>query len=240
MTGEVHDSIFQCSSLSSGYGDMTIIRDIDMEVGRGEIVTILGKNGMGKSTLMKTIMGFLPPSTGSIFLFGEEVTGKDPQLMVERGVAYIPQEAAIFQDLTVEENLRLGMKNDRRLKQGLARIEPWFPVLTKRLRQKAGTLSGGEQKMLLMSRALMSDAKFLLIDEISEGLQPSMVNKIAEVLKNLASQDGVSVFMAEQNIGLVTQISDRVALLNTGAITGWHDLGEGTRNEDRLTNLLRL
>ncbi|TAM90212.1 MAG: ABC transporter ATP-binding protein [Candidimonas sp.] len=240
MTTAASDVVFQCTAVSSGYGDMTIIRGIDMEVRRGEIVTILGKNGMGKTTLMKTIMGFLPPSSGSIVLFGEDVTGRDPQLLVERGVAYVPQEEAIFQDLTVEDNLRLGMRSDRHFKQGISRIEPWFPVMVKRLRQKAGTLSGGEQKMLLMSRALVSDAKFLLIDEISEGLQPSMVVKIAEVLKGLAKEQGVSMFMAEQNIGLVDRLSDRVALINTGTITERRDLSDDGRGGHQLTELMRL
>ena len=231
---------FNCSSVTSGYGDSIVIRDVSIEINKGQIITVLGKNGMGKTTFLKTIMGFLKPTVGKIELFGEDVTGRDPQWLVERGVAYVPQEEAIFQDLTVEDNLRLGVRSDRYLKEGIARIEPSFPVITQRLRQKAGTLSGGEQKMLLMSRALMGRPKLLLIDEISEGLQPTMVLKIVEVLKKLSAEENTSVLMAEQNIRLVNRISDEVALINTGRIVERRVLNDVGRNESELIDLMRL
>lgn len=228
-----------CHAVTSGYGDITIVRDVSLVVAGGSIMTVLGKNGMGKTTLLKTIMGFLTPTEGRIELFGAEATGAEPQWLVERGVAYVPQDEAIFQDLTVEDNLRLGVRADHLLKEAMPRIAEFFPVITERLRQRAGTLSGGEQKMLLMSRALVSNPKLLIVDEISEGLQPSMVLKIIEILRRLASEEGTSVLMAEQNIRLVSRVSDAVALINTGRVAETRAL-TGEQKEEDLLELMRL
>lgn len=236
---EPSSSALVCHAVTSGYGDITIVRDVSLAVPRGGVMTVLGKNGMGKTTLLKTIMGFLVPTGGRIELFGEDATGKEPQWLVERGVAYVPQDEAIFQDLTVEDNLRLGVRADHLLKQGMPRIAEFFPVITERLRQRAGTLSGGEQKMLLMSRALVSNPALLIVDEISEGLQPSMVLTIIEILKRLASQEGTSVLMAEQNIRLVSRVSDAVALIDTGRVAETRAL-IGEHKEEDLLELMRL
>ena len=161
--------------LSSGYGEAIVVRAASIEVGRGEIVAVLGKNGMGKSTLLKTVMGYLPARTGRVRVFDEDVTGAPPHRVARRAVAYTPQEQAIFQDLTVEDNLKLALPDPGWFASGLARVGETFPFLRERRRQRAGTLSGGEQKMLLVARALMARPRLMLVDEITEGLQPSVV-----------------------------------------------------------------
>lgn len=212
------DVMLSCSAITSGYKDAIVIRDIAFDIERQKVFTILGKNGMGKSTLLKTIMGLLKLSKGKIIFAGDDVTRVGPQELVRRGIAYIPQEDAIFQDLTVEENLRLGAKSDRDLAPGLEKIAAYFPVIPQRRRQKAGTLSGGEQKMLLMARALMGEPKLLLIDEISEGLQPAMISRMAEVLRHLTIEEGATILMAEQNVNFVSRVSDVVAFIKIGQI----------------------
>ena len=240
MKNSEDNIVLSCASITSGYSDAMVVHDISFQVELGSIYTILGKNGMGKTTLLKTVMGFLKPVSGNLHLLGEDSTGMEPQWLVQRGVAYVPQEAAIFQDLSVEDNLRLGVSRDRYLKRGIEKIASYFPVIPQRLKQKAGTLSGGEQKMLLMSRALMSEPKLLLIDEISEGLQPSMVTRIVEVLKRLASEENTSILMAEQNIGLVSRVSDLVALINIGRIVEERVLADSRRSEDELLSLMKI
>ncbi|MAY27709.1 MAG: ABC transporter ATP-binding protein [Aurantimonas sp.] len=205
-------------NVSSGYGAATVVRDVSFGIAPGEILVILGKNGMGKSTLLKTIMGYVRASRGTIRLGGEEITNRPPHLIARQSVAYTPQEFAIFQDLTVEENLRLGVESDRLLAERMGDVEAAFPVIARRFRQRAGTLSGGEQKMLLLSRGLVARPKIMLIDEISEGLQPSMVTKMAEVLRQTKEKNGVAVLLVEQNLPFALSVADRYAILKIGEI----------------------
>ena len=170
---------------------------------------------------------------------GEDITGQEPQVLVRRGMAYIPQESAIFHDLSVEENLRLGMRSDKDLSAGLEKISAYFPVLPERRRQKAGTLSGGEQKMLLMARALVMEPKLILIDEISEGLQPMMVSRMVEVLGRLTSENGATILMAEQNVNFVSRVSDVVGLIRIGQIASEHNVSDGDFNEEALLETMR-
>ena len=161
--------------LSSGYGEAVVLRNVSLSIRPGEIFALLGKNGMGKSTLLKTVLGFLRAKTGSVKLFGEDITALPTYLIARKAIAYTPQEQTLFQDLTVEENLRLGLRHDRGFTEAIARVSEYFPIIRQRLAQKAGTLSGGEQKMLIVTRALLASPRLTLIDEISEGLQPSMI-----------------------------------------------------------------
>ena len=208
------------SDLSSGYGAALVIRNVSFEVGAGEIFTLLGKNGMGKSTLLKTLMGYLPAQTGSVQALGLPISGLPPHLIARRAIAYTPQEKALFQDLTVAENLQLGLRDQARapFEDGLRRIGEYFPVLVQRLKQKAGTLSGGEQKMLLVARGLMAQPSLLLIDEISEGLQPSVITRLAEVFRHERERSGVSILLVEQNVPFALAVADRYAVLNLGEI----------------------
>jgi ABC-type branched-subunit amino acid transport system ATPase component len=142
-------------NLSGGYEDTLVLNGVTLAIGRGEILAVLGRNGMGKTTLLRTILGFLPLRAGSILLFGRDATGQAPDALVRDGIAYAPQEKAIFQDLSVRDNLRLATANDLAFREALPRVFELFPLFAHRLVQKAGTLSGGEQKMLIVARALM-------------------------------------------------------------------------------------
>lgn len=206
------------SGLTSGYGEAVVVRGISLTVGSGEIVALLGKNGMGKSTLLKTVMGFLPAREGQITLYGRDVTGSSPHRIARQAVAYTPQEQAIFQDLTVGENLRLGQPEPRWFEEELERVGEVFPFLKERLGQRAGTLSGGEQKMLLIARALLARPKLMLVDEISEGLQPSIIERLAKVLVAERERTGVAMLLVEQNVRFALEVADRWAVLKLGEI----------------------
>ena len=206
------------SGLTSGYGEAIVIRGISLTVGPGEIVTLLGKNGMGKSTLLRTVMGFLPAREGNVVIDGIDVTRDAPHRIARRSIAYTPQEQAIFQDLTVGDNLRLGQVESRWFAEELARICDVFPFLGERLEQRAGTLSGGEQKMLLIARALMARPRLMLVDEISEGLQPSIIERLARVLVAERERTGVAMLLVEQNVRFALEVADRWSVLKLGEI----------------------
>lgn len=214
MTG----TALEIAGLTSGYGEAMVLRDVALALPAGQVLAVLGKNGMGKSTLLKTIMGFLPARAGRIRILGEDVTGAAPHRMAARAVAYCPQDQAIFQDLTVEENLRLGLRSDRAFEREFERVAAPFPFLPGRRRQRAGTLSGGEQKMLIMARALLPRPQLMLVDEISEGLQPSVILRMAEALREARRELGVAVLLIEQNLRFALSVADRYAVLVRGEI----------------------
>lgn len=216
MTGA--DTVLAVEGVSSGYGGSIVVRDLNLSVKSGEIVALLGKNGMGKSTLLKTIMGYLPAQKGRITLMRGDVTAEPAHRMAGRGVAYAPQDKAIFQDLTVRENLVLGLADPRRFDVEFPRVCALFPFLAQRLSQRSGTLSGGEQKMLILSRALMARSKLILMDEITEGLQPSVIDRLAEALLAERERTGVSIFLVEQHIQFALRVADRWAVLKLGEI----------------------
>jgi branched-chain amino acid transport system ATP-binding protein len=233
----VSAAVLEISNLSSGYGEAAVVREVSLEVRPGEIFALLGKNGMGKSTLLKSVMGFLPLHAGRVGLFGDDITGMPPHKVARRDIAYTPQEQALFQDLTVEDNLRLGMRDDVAFDAGVKRIGQFFPVLPTRLKQRAGTLSGGEQKMLLVSRALMSKPKLMLVDEISEGLQPSVIERLAGVLRSERDESGVSILLIEQNVKFALSVADRYAVLKLGEIVDRGNIGDADL-ERRITDQL--
>jgi ABC-type branched-subunit amino acid transport system ATPase component len=204
--------------LRAGYGEAVVLRDVSLNIRSGEIFTVLGKNGMGKTTLLKSLMGYLPLSAGRVVAFGENITRLPPHRVARRAIAYTPQEKSLFQDLTVKENLELGLADGRVFEESLLRVGDFFPFLLERLRQRAGTLSGGEQKMLLISRALMARPRLMLIDEISEGLQPSVVEQLAVVLASERVTRQVSILLIEQNIRFAFAVADRYAVLQLGEI----------------------
>ena len=211
-------TVLDIADLSSGYGEAMVLRNVSLSIRPGEIFALLGKNGMGKSTLLKTVLGFLPAKRGRIKLFGEDVTALPTHLIARKAIAYTPQEQTLFQDLTVEDNLRLGLRDDRGFAEGLARVSEYFPIVGKRLSQKAGTLSGGEQKMLIVSRALLGSPRLMLIDEISEGLQPSMIQRLTEILLAERKRAGTAIFVVEQNVPFAFSMADRYAVLKIGEI----------------------
>ena len=211
-------AVLDIADLSSGYGEAVVLRDVSLSIRPGEIFALLGKNGMGKSTLLKTVLGFLRAKRGRIKLFGEDVTALPTHLIARKAIAYTPQEQTLFQDLSVEDNLRLGLRDDEGFAEGLARVSEYFPIITKRLNQKAGTLSGGEQKMLIVSRALLGSPRLMLIDEISEGLQPTIIQRLTEILLAERQRTGAAIFVVEQNVSFAFSMADRYAVLKLGEI----------------------
>lgn len=212
-------------SLHAGYGESYVLHNVTFRVRPGEIFAILGKNGMGKSTLLKAMMGFLSRREGHIELLGFDVTRWLPYQITRHGVGYVPQERAIFQDLLVEENLRLAVVGRPRWKERLDVVARWFPAVALRRRQRAGTLSGGEQKMLLMARALLAEPRLLLVDEISEGLQPAIIDRLREILAEERQRADLTIILVEQNVRFALGLADRYAVLKSGRIV---DSGEAS------------
>ena len=211
-------TVLALDGFGCGYGQARVIRDVGLEIRAGEALALLGKNGMGKSTLLKGIMGFLPPMAGGVRFAGEPLPWGVPHLLAARGIAYAQQEKSVFQDLTVAENLSVAVPDKARLKRGLERIGGYFPFIPQRLKQKAGTLSGGEQKMLILGRALMAEPKLMLIDEITEGLQPSVIERIAGVLQAEREASDIAMLIVEQNVTFALKTADRFAILDRGEL----------------------
>jgi ABC-type branched-subunit amino acid transport system ATPase component len=206
------------AGLQGGYGESPVLHGVNLEVGQGEIFAILGKNGMGKTTLLRTMMGLLPARTGRVEFLGEDVSRWPAYRITRLGVSYVPQEKSMFQDLSVEENLRLALRDPSTFGERLETVAQWFPVLKSRRRQRAGTLSGGEQKMLLIGRALLTRPRLLLVDEISEGLQPAMITRLLEVVAQERRAYGLTVLLVEQNVDFALALADRYAVLKLGAV----------------------
>jgi len=230
----------EISGLSSGYRGAAVVRELSLDVQQGEIVALLGKNGMGKSTVLKTVMGLLAATSGSVKLLGDEVARQPAYRVARRPVAYSPQERALFQDLSVEQNLRLAPVDQKEFAAQMARVGDLFPVLAQRLKQRAGTLSGGEQKMLLVARALISKPRLMLVDEISEGLQPSVIERLAEVLRAERDGAGTAILLVEQNVNFALSIADRYAVLKLGEIVEQGRVVAGSDVVQRLINRLEV
>ena len=205
-------------AVTSGYGGIPIVREVSLEVGTGEIVAIVGRNGVGKTTLIETIAGLLPVMGGGIAFRGKDVTRTDARHRARLGMGYVPQGRGIFSRLSVEENLRMGeLVGGRRAEAAFERVYEWFPRLRERRRQRAGTLSGGEQQMLAIGRILVGRPSILLLDEPSEGIQPTIVELIADVIASLNQKDSLTVLLVEQNIDLVCATAHRCIVVDKGA-----------------------
>jgi branched-chain amino acid transport system ATP-binding protein len=202
--------------VTSGYDASIVVHDVSLSIAPGEILALVGKNGMGKTSLLKTILGFLPAQRGTVKLDGRDVTALPPHLKRRLALAYAPQDQALFQDLSVRENLRLGRLRDADFEVRLAKVEAWFPILTARLHQRAGTLSGGEQKMLIVARGLLAEPRIFLLDEVTEGLQPSVVDRLGVVLAATRREQGTAMLVVEQHIPFVLGLADRFAVLKRG------------------------
>ena len=202
------------------YGNIQALHGISLEVNEGEIVTLIGANGAGKSTLLKTISGLLKPKKGSIEYIGSNIDGKAAQSIVKLGISHVPEGRRVFANMTVEENLELGayLRNDRAgIKKDMEHVYELFPRLLERLKQQSGTLSGGEQQMLAMGRALMSKPKLIILDEPSMGLAPLMVKNIFNIIE-MVNKEGVTVLLVEQNANMALSVADRAYVLETGKI----------------------
>jgi ABC-type branched-subunit amino acid transport system ATPase component len=211
-------SLLEVEGLASGYGTSEVISDVSFTLAQSDVLAIVGKNGMGKTSLLKAVLGFLPAWRGRISFAGRDVTHLPPHLKRRLGLVYVPQDHALFQDLTIRDNLRLGLLSDSDFEAALERVSEWFPVLTERLQQRAGTLSGGEQKMLIVARALMAKPAVLLLDEVTEGLQPSLVDRLSKVLKRFRQDIGTSMVVIEQHLPFALGIADRYLVFKRGEI----------------------
>ena len=200
-----------------GYGGAAILRGVSFELRRTEVLAVLGRNGAGKSSTLKAIMGLLPVRSGSIALDGEDLAKREPHAIAPLGVAYVPQGRRLFPFMSVEENLRMGLMAGGGDASVLEPVFELFPAVRERRRQRAGTLSGGEQQMVAMGRALAVGPKVLLLDEPFEGLQPSLVDAILRAVRRMREAD-VAVLLVEQRVDLALQVADRVAFMENGAV----------------------
>jgi branched-chain amino acid transport system ATP-binding protein len=208
-------------NVSVSYGAIEALRGISMNVEKGEVVTLIGANGAGKTTTLRTITGLLEPREGKITFEGEEIGGKPTHKLVARGISMSPEGRGVFANLSVRENLQMGaylQKNRAEIAGGMQKVFEMFPRLKERENQKAGTLSGGEQQMLAMGRALMSRPRLLLLDEPSLGLAPLVVHTIFEAIEEIRSK-GTTILLVEQNAHAALHHSDRAYVLETGSIT---------------------
>ncbi len=212
-------ALLEVKDLHVSYGSINALRGISFEVNQGEIVTLIGANGAGKSTTMNTIAGLLKPKSGQILYQGQDIAREDSSQIVKRGITLSPEGRQIFPLLTVQENLHLGAYTVSKssIKENMEKAFHLFPVLEERLNQTAGTLSGGEQQMLAVARALMSNAKLLMLDEPSLGLAPLLVQEIFSLIKRI-NEIGTTVLLVEQNARMALNISDRGYVLETGVI----------------------
>ena len=211
--------MLQVKGASTGYGTTPILQGMEFTVNKGEIVAIIGRNGVGKSTLMKCLIGLLPCNAGSIWFNGGDVTREPANRRAGLGMGYIPQGREVFSQLTVAENLFMGNLISRHKATKLTDlVYKYFPILTERREQKAGTMSGGEQQQLAIGRALIGNPDLMLLDEPSEGIQPSIVQQIAENVRQLNKEIGLTVLFVEQNVDMIMHMAQRCYVMDKGRI----------------------
>jgi urea transport system ATP-binding protein len=232
------DSILHISGLRAGYGSGDVLQGVNLEVKSGEVVGVLGHNGVGKTTLMRTIMGLTRSTAGTIVHRGRDITATQPEERAIGGFGYVPQGRLVFPHMSVEDNLRLGAlergRNWRRIEDMYAQ----FPRLRERRRQRAGTLSGGEQEMLVIARALVGEPDILLLDEPSEGVQPNIVKEIGQLIRSL-NETGIPVLLVEQNVELMKTAAGRGYVIEKGRIV--QELSEDVMSDgDQLRRILSL
>lgn len=213
--------MLQIQGLQAGYNETTILRNVQMEIQKGKIVGLLGRNGVGKTTLVKVIMGLLPIISGDIVFNGTSCKQMKPEQRARSGISYVPQGRDIFSELTVRENLLLGMEalpKSQRSKEIPKEIFEWFPVLEEMIERKGGDLSGGQQQQLAIARAIISNPEVLLLDEPMEGIQPSIVQLIQEVLVKLAREKQMAILLIEHNLDAVLSCAEEIYILDNGRI----------------------
>ena len=213
--------MLEVKNLSSGYGKVQILNDVSVNIKKGEIVSIIGRNGVGKSTFVKTVIGIIQAKSGTIYFpAGRDITKWPAYKRARQGMAYVPQGHGIFPKLSVEENLKIGaLINTGKKEEAYERVYEYFPRLAERRKQEAGTMSGGEQAMLSIGRALVNKPEIILLDEPSEGVQPNIVNQMGDIIQRISEDMGLTVMMIEQHLGLIQQISQRAYVMDKGTIT---------------------
>ncbi len=206
-------------NLSVAYGETLILRGVDLEIGAGEVVCLMGRNGVGKTTLLKSIMGLLRPRAGTITFAGRDITRASPDVRARAGIGYVPQGREIFPQLTVLENLQVGLQaNPARPRTVPEEVFTYFPALKTLLERKGGFLSGGQQQQLAIARALVAGPKLLILDEPTEGIQPSIIALIGDVLQSLKEKGQVAVLLVEQYFEFALRLADRYYVMEKGAI----------------------
>ncbi|MFJ5713961.1 ABC transporter ATP-binding protein [Neobacillus novalis] len=229
-------SLLKLTNVNSYYGKIRALNNLSLEINEGEIVALLGSNGAGKSTTLKTISGLIKPKSGEIEWNGQSLVGVPPHKIVESGIIHVPEGRRIFGGLTITENLELGAftfrKNKKWVKEGIERSFDLFPRLKERAKQPAGTLSGGEQQMLAISRGLMGDPKLLMLDEPSMGLAPIIVQEIMRIIKEINKQ-GTTILLIEQNAKAALRLANRGYLIEIGNII-LHDTADVLREDDKI------
>ena len=218
---KIADPLIAVEDVHTYYGKSHILHGVSLIVGKGEVVGLLGRNGVGKSTTLKTIMGLVQPSQGRVLLESQPVTSLPAHKLAKLGIGYVPEDRRIFRLLTVMENLRTGLDRpgvtNERKQELLDKVFAYFPVLGERRNQAGGTLSGGEQQMLAIARAMMLEPKIILLDEPTEGLMPRMVSQIRQII-DVLHNEGVAILLVEQNVPLTLQASQRVYIMEKGVI----------------------
>ena len=228
-------AVLEIRNLETFYGPIQALRGVSIEVPRGKVVTILGANGAGKTTLMKTISGVMDPEKGEVLLEGERISGLDPDAVVKRGVAHVPEGREVFPFLSVEENLRMGAftrSDSAGIAEDLALVYRYFPILAERKGQAAGTLSGGQQQMLAIGRGLMTRPKVMLLDEPSLGLSPLLVKEIFAIIRRLNREQGVTMMLVEQNAQVALKAAHFGYVLELGRIVMAGDADRLLASED--------
>jgi ABC-type branched-subunit amino acid transport system ATPase component len=221
--------------LTAGYGDITVLREVSLNVDVGEIVGILGRNGMGKTTLIRCLAGLILPTAGSIIFNDQDVTALQPYERARRGFTTIVQGRGVFPQMTVAENLEMGrIASGRGGENRLDEVLTYFPRLQERMGQQAGTMSGGEQQMLAIGRGLMANPKLMLLDEPSDGIMPSLVTQIAEILVQINQRENMTIIIVEQNVPMVFEMSKHCLILEKGRI-----VAEGAPNQLSSSNIMQ-
>jgi len=209
--------LLELRDINTFYGISHILFDVSLEVDHGEVVCILGRNGVGKTTTLRSIIGLTPPRSGSALFDEQEIVGKQPFEIARRGIGFVPEDRLIFPDLTVRENLEMAVRKKNQGRWNLARVFEMFPILKDRESQMGGTLSGGEQQMLTIARTLMGNPRLLMLDEPSEGLAPMIVKELTAQIQSLKTE-GMPILLSEQNAGFTLGLSDRAYILEKGHV----------------------
>jgi urea transport system ATP-binding protein len=225
--------MLRADNITVSYGQSRVIRGLSFGAAENEIVAVMGRNGMGKTTLFKALIGILPLGTGSIVLGGKDLAGKEPCERVAEGLAYVPQGRLIFPFLTVEENIQAGLRSRR--EKVPEELYGFFPVLKEMRRRRGGNLSGGQQQQLAIARALASHPRVLLLDEPTEGIQPSIIKELAQILKVIRDKTGLTIIVSEQVLSFALEIADRLLVLDRGRV-----INEGRRDEVDVATINRL